>query len=266
MSRAWRLFGMLFLGCGGLIADPRASDAQIVPGRLEVSPLGGYSSSGPAGGPFTPPSRVYRLTNSGGESLSWTASHTRTWVTLSSLGGTIGPGGFQDVTLSINSEADALTPGVYTDPVTFSSLAGTALRTVTLTVGSGPPPTIVIDPAPPDTTDTTPLVVTGTATPASSEFAITQVIWNTVNKDWFWGGYAGGTSSWRAEVPLVPGENDISITVRDSGGGQGTVQFTVVYTGTTTGPGKSCGATGAEAFLLISILGLLRRCARRSRA
>ena len=47
------------------------------PGILAVSPSGGLSSSGAAGGPFSPSSSSYTVSNSGGSTLNWTADKTQ---------------------------------------------------------------------------------------------------------------------------------------------------------------------------------------------
>jgi hypothetical protein len=107
------------------------------PGVLSVTPAGGLASTGPAGGPFTPSSQAYTLENTGGSSLSWTASKTQSWTTLSATLGTLAAGETAVVTVSINSAADALAAGIYADTVTFTNAAnddGGTTRAVSLTV------------------------------------------------------------------------------------------------------------------------------------
>ena len=169
--------------------------------------------------------------------------------------------------MSINANANSLPPGTYSDTLTFTNVTGgmgTTTRTVTLTVSSGPPPTITIDPAPPSVTDASPLIVSGTASPGAPEFMITEIIWSNVNANWSWAEEAGGTSSWVAQIPLVPGENDITITAYDSGGGRASTFFIVIYQPPPGargggGGGGRCGATGVEAMLLMGLLYLRRR-------
>ena len=68
------------------------------PAQLAVGPLSGFNSSGYVGGPFGPASQIYSLTNVGGTTLSWTASNTANWLTLSATGGTLDPGASTNVT------------------------------------------------------------------------------------------------------------------------------------------------------------------------
>ena len=109
----------------------------IAAGALSVSPAEGMSASGTQGGPFGPSPKYYTLTNTGGSAITWTASKTQTWVTLSNSGGTLNPGATASTGVFINSNANPLTPGTYNDTVTFTNTTnslGTTTRPVSLTV------------------------------------------------------------------------------------------------------------------------------------
>ena len=101
---------------------------------LSVSPTTGFSSIGLAGGPFSPSSTTYSVSNSGGGTLNWTVSADQTWVTVSPTSGT----NLGTVTVSINSNANSLSTGSYTSTVTFTSNGGTITRNVRLTVSTPP--------------------------------------------------------------------------------------------------------------------------------
>src|SRR6185503_8323567 len=108
-------------------------------GQLAVLPASGLISSGTTGGPFSPSSAVYTLTNSGGSPLNWTATKAQSWVTLSSTSGTLNPGASASVAVSINSGANSLVPGPYNDTVSFANTTtgnGNTSRPVSLTVNS----------------------------------------------------------------------------------------------------------------------------------
>jgi hypothetical protein len=110
-------------------------------GTLSVNPSGGLSASGIQGGPFTPTSQVYTLQNGGGAIFSWTASKTQNWVSLSSTSGTLAAGASTTVTVSINSNANGLNPGNYSDTVTFINTTngnGNSTRPVALVVQTIP--------------------------------------------------------------------------------------------------------------------------------
>jgi hypothetical protein len=109
------------------------------PGQLEVTPAGGLSSSGTVGGPFSPSSVSYTLSNTGDSSLSWTAGKTQNWVSLSASSGTLAAGASTTVTVSINANADGLTAGSYSDTVSFVNSTtgnGNTTRAVALTVNA----------------------------------------------------------------------------------------------------------------------------------
>ncbi len=109
------------------------------PGVLAVLPAGGLTSAGPVGGPFSPASIIYTLTNSGGSTLTWTASKTQDWVSLSSTSGSLAAGASASVTVSIGAAANALAAAGYSDTVSFVNTttgSGNTGRGVSLTVNS----------------------------------------------------------------------------------------------------------------------------------
>ena len=113
--------------------------AGNVAGPMTVTPAGGLTSSGTAGGPFSPSSQIYTVTNTGTASMNWTATKVASWVTLSSAGGTLAAGANTTVTASINAGANSLAAGSYSDNVTFtntSSGTGNTTRPVSLTVNA----------------------------------------------------------------------------------------------------------------------------------
>jgi hypothetical protein len=83
-------------------------DGQAVD-RLEVSPAGDFVQSAPPGGPFSPASMTYVLSNTSGSSLSWTAAKTAAWLDLSAASGTLPAGATAAVTVSLNATAESLT-------------------------------------------------------------------------------------------------------------------------------------------------------------
>jgi hypothetical protein len=111
-------------------------------GQLAVTPSSGLTSSGLVGGPFSPVSQTYTLSNSGGLTLSWTASNTATWLSLSATSGTLTPGSNTTVTASINANANSLAANSYSDTISFTNLTsgvGDTTRPVSLTVSATAP-------------------------------------------------------------------------------------------------------------------------------
>jgi hypothetical protein len=109
------------------------------PGKLEVSPSDALNSSGYPGGPFTPSSQTYTLLNNGETALDWTAGSTAAWLDFSASNGTLAPGSSTIVTVLINSNAETLTEGTYSDTFSFANsfdTSNTQLLSVTLRVAA----------------------------------------------------------------------------------------------------------------------------------
>ncbi len=112
----------------------------LVPGAtgLQVTPTSNLESWGDPGGPFTPGSIVYTLKNVGSTSFNYQVTKSQPWISLTNASGTLAPNATAEVTVSINSVANSLVIGTYTDTVYFvntTSHQGDTSRTVTLHVG-----------------------------------------------------------------------------------------------------------------------------------
>ena len=108
-------------------------------GILAVSPSEGLTSSGNEGGPFSPDSKQYILTNTGDAAIDWSAAKSQAWLDLSPAGGLLDAGASATVTVSINANANVLSAGIHQDSVTFSNDtngAGNTPRPVSLTVNA----------------------------------------------------------------------------------------------------------------------------------
>ena len=144
-------------------------------GVLSVTSSDGLTSSGIQGGPFNPLSKDYTLTNTGGSSINWTASKGQAWVTLSSAGGTLGPGASTTVRVSINSNANSLTPGPYSDTVSLTNTTngnGNTTRPVSLTVISTVLPSPPTNVSASDGTYVDRVGVTWTASAIATSYAV----------------------------------------------------------------------------------------------
>ena len=104
-------------------------------GVLAVTPASDLRACGLVGGPFSPTSQMYALTNSGTDTLTWQATNLTSWVNLSATSGNLPVGAATTVVVSIN--ANSLPAGTYSDTVAFSNLStavGSTTRAVNLTV------------------------------------------------------------------------------------------------------------------------------------
>jgi hypothetical protein len=90
----------------------------------------GFASRGPVGGPFTPASQAYFLSNLGTSPLAWSLVNTSAWLNLSLTGATLAPGGQSTVIASVGPAAPNLPPGIYTANVWFTNLTTGAAQSI----------------------------------------------------------------------------------------------------------------------------------------
>ena len=105
---------------------------------LQVIPSYGFDSYGLLGGPFTPATMIYTLTNQGANNVFWDVLSTPSWLTLGiNWGGTLAPGGSMTVTATVSSAACSLGPGRYTGVINIINEGDlhTNSLPVSLTVG-----------------------------------------------------------------------------------------------------------------------------------
>jgi len=123
-----------------LLGDPALPlDGPQVPAQgLWTTPATGFTPEGQPGGPFTPPSVDYLLTNQNDTPLNYTVTKTADWLTITSATGTVPPQSSVVVTVALNALAGAMPAGVHTDTLVFTNLTdheGDTTRPVRLTVG-----------------------------------------------------------------------------------------------------------------------------------
>jgi hypothetical protein len=97
--------------------------------------------TGPEGGPFVPSTAAYTLTNGGDTTLTWRATNTTDWTSITPDSGTLSRGQAVAVSISINTNAQLLTPATYFDLVNFintSTDQGGSNILITLTVTPSP--------------------------------------------------------------------------------------------------------------------------------
>lgn len=197
-------------------ANNTASDLTTInAAMLFVSPSSEFDFGGIAGGPFSPSSQIYALTNSGGVAMNWTASHSADWITLSDTTGTLAPGAATTVTVSINGNANSLAEGNYSDTISFTNAtngAGNTTRAVNLTVISAGPELTVS----PETGSTFIGPNGGPFDPASQSYTLSNSGGTTLN--WT----ASNTANWNTLSAtsgiLAPGSNtSVSVSINANG-------------------------------------------------
>lgn len=103
-----------------------------VPDDLQLMPIGGFVSSGDAGGPFTPVSKTYTLRNQSASAEAWTASVNQPWLSVSAAAGTVAAGGEAEVTVTLNAAAADLPVGMHEGTLTVVVGGQPFLRPVSL--------------------------------------------------------------------------------------------------------------------------------------
>jgi len=117
-------------------------------GELVLSQDAEFSASGPAGGPFTPSSRVYTLSNKGDAPIQWKSTSTTTWITLSPNQGTLGPGESAALLSRLTPDAEDLPTGSHRAEIQVTNLStgrGGGIRLVNLQVLPPAPPRLSLE-------------------------------------------------------------------------------------------------------------------------
>ena len=124
-------------------AAPQGNNAgwvdRIAIDHLTVVAAEDWMASGMTGGPFSPPTHIYTLTNSGSSAISWSAESDENWFGISSASGELAPYSSATVECSMNSNADALPFGTYSGSIIFSNqTSGFSLERPVLLSAMGP--------------------------------------------------------------------------------------------------------------------------------
>jgi hypothetical protein len=113
---------------------------------LEITPLEDFDSSGLPGGPFSPPSKDYQLTNLGPNSLYWGADITADWLDLWPWWGLLDPCESTILTVSLTPEANSLPEGIYGDTLSIFDITNELEQTRDVNLTVALPGGIWVDP------------------------------------------------------------------------------------------------------------------------
>ena len=122
--------------------------ALAIPEPLRITPGGGVIFSGPVGGPFSPATQTYSLTNNNAAgSLNWSLVNTSSWFNISPASGTLVPGGpAATVTVSLVPATTGLSAGSYSTTLWFTNLTDNFVQTRQATLAVVTPPVITAQP------------------------------------------------------------------------------------------------------------------------
>ena len=96
-------------------------NALAPPDTLVITPPIGFNASGATGGPFSPNSQNYLLTNTSAAPVVWSLISPSAWLNASAAGGTLPANGTNGVTISLNAAANSLAAGTYPATVQFTN-------------------------------------------------------------------------------------------------------------------------------------------------
>lgn len=99
------------------------SDLSAYPSSdaLRVTPRDDRTATGEVGGPFSPDTFAYGLSNAGPETVTWTTEVSAVWLSVDVAGGALAPGDALALTATIDPSADALAHGFYEAVIAFSN-------------------------------------------------------------------------------------------------------------------------------------------------
>jgi Pro-kumamolisin, activation domain/Viral BACON domain len=167
---------------GQNLINALAPPAQL---PFSLAPSTGFNAVGSTGGPFTPSSQVYVLTNSTASPVQWALTNNASWLSVSATNGTLPPDSATNVTISINAVANNLAAGTYNGAVTFTNSATVTLNSLAFTLQVSEP--LVITPSAGFTAN---LAVEGGPVAAASQ---TFYLTNTGSTSLTW---QGSASTW----------------------------------------------------------------------
>jgi hypothetical protein len=129
MFDTWHIFGDPSLQVVGEPIPP----TDLIVGGPELT-----EAAGNCGGPFTPGSATFTLTNNSDISLDFAITCQSDWLTITPATGVLQPNRTEPITVELNVSAQLLGDGFYTDTILFENLTnhdGDATRDFELTIG-----------------------------------------------------------------------------------------------------------------------------------
>jgi hypothetical protein len=102
---------------------------------LAVQSAAGFTPVGAVGGPFTPESGTFWLTNASLSALSWSLINTSSWLNVSSTTGTLAPGTAVYISARLATAAYDMIPGTYTASLVASNSSGAQSIPFALSIG-----------------------------------------------------------------------------------------------------------------------------------
>ena len=107
------------------------------PDALLLLSGGGFTASGPVGGPFNIISQKLLMTNTGNLPLSWSLRSTSMWLSVSATAGALDLAGSTNLGVVLNSNATALPAGIYLATVWITNINSGAAQSLAYSLQIG---------------------------------------------------------------------------------------------------------------------------------
>jgi hypothetical protein len=131
------IYSVVVSACGNTSAPVQLAFTND---NLLVIPPQGITFSGPLGGPFSPSSQYYTLTNTGGLPLNWRLNtNAASWLGVSTNSGTLaGNQAFTNLMVSVTGSATNLGLGTYTANLSITNLTAGTVQNLQFTLVVNP--------------------------------------------------------------------------------------------------------------------------------
>lgn len=214
---------------------------------LAVTPTAGRVSTGPRGGPFSPLTHTFTVSNGGTESMTWVASSNKSWLNITPSGGTLQSGETISVSATLTaSELNSLPGGSHVGAITFTNTTnsiGNTTRNVTVT--ASPYGELAVTP-------TTPYNAVspkgGPASPSSRFYTLKNT--GDANINWTASEQVTWLSLSSTSGTLVPNQSiNIVATMLPSGLEVGNYNSAITFVNATNGRGNVAGSVAISVTL-----------------
>jgi uncharacterized repeat protein (TIGR03803 family) len=117
------------------------------PAPLQIAPGANVVFTGPPGGPFSPGSQSYQLSNVGLTNLNWAVGKNAMWLKISPTNGALATGGpATNVTITLNALANGFGTGSYPVTLSFTNLNDQSVQNRLVILSVVGPPVITLQP------------------------------------------------------------------------------------------------------------------------
>ncbi len=111
----------LCTGWGTPIGQSLINAVVGAPDSLGITPSVGFTANGAIGGPFSPNTLAFVLTNSSSSSLTWSVIDPAAWLEVTPTNGVLAAHAIANVTIDLSTAADSLAAGIYTTNMIFTN-------------------------------------------------------------------------------------------------------------------------------------------------